>query len=155
MNNCANQYLELFPCIDSLWFGEGFNYDEPPDYWMVEAAGIPYGLFGEMMGSGNPWRGMVYGMTNRLGWGGNPRSLWKLWDEFGHRRRPHDRLLGREMSGEERSRGRIGNGLPARGSRAGGAGQLEPAGSGLPTANRLQGPGARSRSHRAGRARRN
>ncbi len=83
MNNCANQYLELFPCIDSLWFGEGFNYDEPPDYWMVEAAGIPYGLFGEMMGSGNPWRGMVYGMTNRLGWGGNPRSLWKLWDEFG------------------------------------------------------------------------
>jgi hypothetical protein len=85
MNNCANLYIELFPCIDSLWFGEGFNYDETPDFWMVEVAGIPYGLFGEMLGGGNPWRGMVYGMSNRLGWGGDPRHLWKLWDEFGIR----------------------------------------------------------------------
>ncbi|MBI2929322.1 MAG: hypothetical protein HYY24_26960 [Verrucomicrobia bacterium] len=84
LNNCANLYLELFPCIDSLWFGEGFDYDEPPDYWMVEMAGLPYGLFGEMLhGGGNPWRGMVYGMTSRLGWSGDPRGLWKLWDEFG------------------------------------------------------------------------
>ncbi len=84
LNNCANLYIELFPCIDSLWFGEGFDYNEPPDYWMVEIAGIPYGLFGEMLhGGGNPWRGMVYGMTSRLGWSGDPRGLWKLWDEFG------------------------------------------------------------------------
>jgi hypothetical protein len=84
LNNCANLYIELFPCIDSLWFGEGFDYNEPPDYWMVEMAGIPYGLFGEMLhGGGNPWRGMVYGMTNRLGWSGDPRGLWKVWDEFG------------------------------------------------------------------------
>jgi hypothetical protein len=84
LNNCANLYIELFPCIDSLWFGEGFDYNEPPDYWLVEMAGIPYGLFGEMLhGGGNPWRGMVYGMTNRLGWGGDPRGLWKVWDEFG------------------------------------------------------------------------
>ena len=26
---------------------------------------------------------MVYGMTNRLGWGGDPRAIWKLWDDFG------------------------------------------------------------------------
>ena len=84
LNNCANLYLELFPCVDSLWFGEGFDYNEPPDYWMVEMAGIPYGLFGEMLhGGGNPWRGMLYGMTSRLGWSGDPRGLWKLWDEFG------------------------------------------------------------------------
>jgi hypothetical protein len=84
LNNCANLYIELFPCIDSLWFGEGFDYNEPPDYWMVEMAGIPYGLFGEMLhGGGNPWRGMVYGMTNRLGWSGDPRGLWKVWDDFG------------------------------------------------------------------------
>jgi hypothetical protein len=84
LNNCANQYLEMFPFIDSLWFGEGFDYNEPPDYWMVEMAGIPHGLFGEMLqGGGNPWRGMVYGMTSRLGWGGDPRALWKVWDEFG------------------------------------------------------------------------
>ncbi len=84
LNNCANQYLELFPCIDSLWFGEGFDYNEPPDYWMVEIAGLPYGLFGEMLeGGGNPWRGMVFGMTGRLGWGGDPLAIWKVWDEFG------------------------------------------------------------------------
>jgi hypothetical protein len=84
--NCANQYLELLPFVDSIWFGEGFNYDESPDYWLVEIAGIPYGLFGEMLhGGGNPWRGMVYGMTNRLGWSGDPRPLWKLWDSFGIR----------------------------------------------------------------------
>ncbi len=84
LNNCANLYIELFPYVDSLWFGEGFNYNESPDFWMVEMAGIPYGLFGEMLqGGGNPWRGMLYGMTNRLGWSGDPRHLWKLWDEFG------------------------------------------------------------------------
>jgi hypothetical protein len=84
LNNCANQYLELFPCIDSLWFGEGFDYNEPPDYWLVEIAGIPYGLFGEMLqDGGNPWRGMLFGMTSRLGWGGDPRPLWKVWDDFG------------------------------------------------------------------------
>ncbi len=84
LNSCANEYLELFPCIDSLWFGEGFDYNEPPDYWLVEIAGIPYGLFGEMLqGGGNPWRGMLFGMTSRLGWDGDPRPLWKLWDDFG------------------------------------------------------------------------
>ena len=84
LNNPANQYMELFPYIDSLWLGEGFNYGESSDYWLVEVSGIPYGLFSEMLdGGGNPWRGMLYGMTNRLGWCGNPRPLWKLWDSFG------------------------------------------------------------------------
>jgi hypothetical protein len=34
---------------------------------------------------GNPWRGMLFGMTSRLGWsaGSDPRALWKLWDAFG------------------------------------------------------------------------
>ncbi len=84
LNNVVGQYMELFPCIDSLWLGEGFNYDESPDYWLVEIAGIPFGLYGEMLqGGGNPWRGMVFGMTNRLGWGGDPRPIWRVWDEFG------------------------------------------------------------------------
>ena len=39
---------------------------------------------GEMLQKGgNPWRGMVYGMTSRLPWAGDPRPLWKVWDEFG------------------------------------------------------------------------
>jgi hypothetical protein len=36
-----------------------------------------------MLWKGNPWRGMVYGMCARLGWGGEPQATWKLWDEFG------------------------------------------------------------------------
>ncbi len=84
MANCACQYMEHFPYIDSLWFGEGFDYNESPDYWLVEISGIPFGLFGEMLqGGGNPWRGMLYGMTNRYGWGGDPRAIWRVWDEFG------------------------------------------------------------------------
>jgi Family of unknown function (DUF6067) len=40
---------------------------------------------GEMLqDDGNPWRGMVYGMTSRLGWSekSNPALLWKAWKEF-------------------------------------------------------------------------
>jgi len=84
LSNCANQYMEHFPYIDSLWFGEGFDYDESPDYWLVEVSGIPFGLFGEMLhGGGNPWRGMIYGMTARYYQGAEPKHIWKIWDDFG------------------------------------------------------------------------
>lgn len=86
----ANLYMEYFPYINRLWFGEGFDYQTtPPDYWLVEVSGIPFGLMGEMLqGGGNQWRGMVFGMTNRVYVGdptyhGNPIALWKTWDEFG------------------------------------------------------------------------
>jgi hypothetical protein len=80
----ANLYLEHLPFIDRLWFGEYFDYDSPPDYWLVEISGIPFGLMGEMLEKGgNPWRGMLFGMTNRLPWAGDPRPLWKAWDDFG------------------------------------------------------------------------
>jgi hypothetical protein len=78
--------MEHFPMTDSLWLGEGYDYKhESPDYWLVEVSGIPYGLFSEMLqGCGNPWRGMIYGMSNRLRWTGcDPTPIWKLWDEFG------------------------------------------------------------------------
>jgi hypothetical protein len=82
--NSANLYLEHFPFIDRLWFGEYFDYDQPPDYWLTEVSGIPFGLMGEMLEKGgNPWRGMLFGMTNRLPWAGDPRPLWKAWDQFG------------------------------------------------------------------------
>jgi len=81
--NSANLYLEHFPFIDRLWFGEYFDYNAPPAYWLVEMSGIPYGLMGEMLeGGGNPWRGMLYGMTNRLPWSGDPRELWRFWDTW-------------------------------------------------------------------------
>jgi Glycoside hydrolase 123, N-terminal domain len=80
----ANLYLEHFPYVDRLWFGEYFDYDSPPDYWLVEISGIPFGLMGEMLqNGGNPWRGMLYGMTARLPWAGDPRPLWRFFDEIG------------------------------------------------------------------------
>jgi len=85
--NSVLLYMELFPYIDRLWFGEEFDYEKTsPSYWLTEISGIPYGLMGEMLQhDGNPWRGMLFGMTNRLGWspGSDPRGLWKLWDTFG------------------------------------------------------------------------
>jgi hypothetical protein len=83
----ACSYVEHFPFIDSIWFGEGFDYENTsPDYWLVEMSGIPFGLFGEMLqNGGNVWRGMLYGMTGRLGWAdsNDPRPVWRMWDEFG------------------------------------------------------------------------
>jgi hypothetical protein len=80
----ANLYLEHFPYLNRLWFGEYFDYNAPPDYWLTEVSGLPFGLMSEMLeGGGHPWRGMVFGMTGRLPWAGNPRPLWKAWDEFG------------------------------------------------------------------------
>jgi len=78
-------YMELFPYIDRIWFGEGFDYnDATPDYWLVAMSGIPYGVMSEMLqGGGNVWRGMLFGETCRLGWSGDPRSMWKFWDKFG------------------------------------------------------------------------
>lgn len=88
----ANHYLEFLPYIDRPWFGESFNYQAmTPDQWLVQVSGIPFGLVGEMLHEGgNPWRGAVYGMTNRLGWQTNghhcdPRPVWRIWDRFGLR----------------------------------------------------------------------
>ncbi len=86
LNNVLSMYMELLPYVDSLWTGEGFDYSETPDYFMTEICGIPFGLMNDMLqGGGNPWRGMLYGMTCRYGWqqGGDPQHLWKLWKTFG------------------------------------------------------------------------
>lgn len=94
-NNSANLYMEHFPYINKLWFGEYFDYEKnQPDFFLTEVSGIPFGLMGEMLqDGGNPWRGMVYGMTNRMPWSHNadPRPIWKLWDTFG--------IKGSEMIG--------------------------------------------------------
>jgi hypothetical protein len=86
-NNSANLYMEHFPYLNRLWFGEYFDYEKnTPDFFLTEVSGIPFGLMGEMLqDGGNAWRGMIYGMTNRMPWSDNadPRPLWKAWDEFG------------------------------------------------------------------------
>jgi len=85
--NVLGQYMELLPSVDSLWIGEGFDYETtPPDYWLVEISGIPFGLMGDMLHrGGNKWRGMIFGMTPRCNWpeGGSPLPVWQLWDDFG------------------------------------------------------------------------
>ncbi|MGY0407635.1 MAG: glycoside hydrolase domain-containing protein [Polaribacter sp.] len=94
-NNSANLYMEHFPYLNKLWFGEYFDYENnQPDFFLTEVSGIPFGLMGEMLqDGGNPWRGMIYGMTNRMPWGNNadPRSIWKVWNDFG--------IKGSEMIG--------------------------------------------------------
>jgi len=83
----ANKYLEHFAYADALWLGEAYMYEDvSPEYYLVESSGIPFGLMGEMLHcGGNPWRGMIYGMTARLGWenGLICREIWDLWESFG------------------------------------------------------------------------
>ncbi|UKT62843.1 glycoside hydrolase domain-containing protein [Pedobacter mucosus] len=94
-NNSAILYMEHFPYLNRLWFGEYFDYQKNnPDFFLTEVSGIPFGLMGEMLqDDGNPWRGMIYGMTSRLGWSdkSDPKPLWKAWDNFG--------IKGSEMIG--------------------------------------------------------
>jgi len=76
--------MEHFPYISNLWFGEMYDYDSSPDYWFVEISGIPFGLTSEMLNyenGGNPYRGMLYGMTGRI----HPSapSMWRFWDRYG------------------------------------------------------------------------
>jgi hypothetical protein len=79
-------YMEILPYLDRLWIGEGFNAGgAAPDFWLVEMSGLPFGLMGEMLDGANPWKGLVFGETARLGWSGDPRSIWKAWDDYGIR----------------------------------------------------------------------
>lgn len=82
--NCLNLYMDLLPFFDYTWIGEGRDYNRAPDHWLIEISGIPFGITGQMLeGGGNPWRGMVYGITTRPGWTINPPTeIWKFWDEY-------------------------------------------------------------------------
>ncbi|MCL6101421.1 MAG: DUF6067 family protein [Bacteroidetes bacterium] len=82
--SCLNLYMDLLPYFDLVWIGEGRDYNRLPDHWLVEVSGIPFGLPGQMLeGGGNPWRGMVYGITTRAGWTVNPPTeIWKFWDDY-------------------------------------------------------------------------
>jgi len=82
--NSAMLYMEHFPFISRLWFGEYFDYDQGPDYWMTEVAGLPFGLMGEMLqDGGHPYRGLLYGMTARKYGDVDPRPVWAMMNDFG------------------------------------------------------------------------
>jgi len=81
--NSAFLYMEHMPYITRLWFGEYFEYDLGPDYWLTEVSGLPFGLMGEMLEKGgHPYRGLVYGMTSRIYGNIDMRPIWKLFDDF-------------------------------------------------------------------------
>ncbi|MDW8104287.1 MAG: DUF6067 family protein, partial [Armatimonadota bacterium] len=83
LSSPANEYMEHFPYIDTLWFGELYDYNLPPDYWLVEISGIPFGLRNDMLQHPtNPYRGMLYGMASRER-NLSTSSIWQLWDDFG------------------------------------------------------------------------
>lgn len=47
-------------------------------------SGIPFGLSSDLLEKPNPWRGMLFGMTNRALYSGPlPTPIWKQWDTFG------------------------------------------------------------------------
>ncbi len=76
--------MEHIPYFTKLWFGEGFNYNRSPDYWLVQVSGIPFGITGEMLDdthTANSWRGMIYGISGRQL--EEAPAIYKLWDDFG------------------------------------------------------------------------
>jgi hypothetical protein len=82
--NSAMLYMEHFPFISRLWFGEYFEYDQDEDYWLTEVSGLPFGLMGEMLqDGGHPYRGLLYGMTARMYGNVDPRPVWRMMNEFG------------------------------------------------------------------------
>ena len=90
----ALSYMMFMPYIDSLWFGESFHYNAPADQFLVEISGLPFGLFGDMLGAEshghatignhepNLFRGMVYGMSDRYPNTNVSTPVWQLWDSF-------------------------------------------------------------------------
>ena len=79
-HSCASNYMELYPFIDSLWYGEGFDYDNAtPDYWLAEISGLLLGLTSEMLRypgmTPMHFRGLAHGMTNR--W----QHSYKTWEK--------------------------------------------------------------------------
>ena len=116
-------YMELLPYLDRLWIGEGFPCNGVAwDYWLVEMSGLPFGLMGEMLDRVNPWRGLVFGETGRQGWAGDPRPIWKTWDEFGIQGTEFMPFFSCRLSGAHRSRRRVGDRLSRQRTNVGGGG---------------------------------
>eukprot|EP01046_Picozoa_sp_COSAG06_P008704 COSAG06_NODE_442_length_15715_cov_16.651639_9_plen_156_part_00 len=106
-NSCAANYMEMYPFIDTLWYGEGFNYDDASaDYWLTEISGLALGLPSDMLryAGMTPMhiKGLAHGSTNRwqaishaAGCAKNistacdpfdPRDIWALQSSFGEER---------------------------------------------------------------------
>ena len=89
-------YMELYPYLDSIWFGEQCEYKTfSPAMWLAEVSGVPFGLPGNILGDNtDQWQGLVHGMTCRIypdPMRCNPRPLWAALDSM---RLTNPRMLG-------------------------------------------------------------
>ncbi|MBE6388766.1 MAG: hypothetical protein E7043_01170 [Lentisphaerae bacterium] len=80
----AMRDMSILPYMTNLWFGESFDYEKSsPDFYLTEISGLLFGLPGQMLSNPNQYRGIVYGMTSRYGWQGEPQNIWTFLDSFG------------------------------------------------------------------------
>jgi len=72
------------PYYTRLWLGECYEYNAADyDYYLIEISGRATGHMGQMLQRANPARGMLFGMTDRYGWFGDPRKFWNFADTCG------------------------------------------------------------------------
>ncbi len=89
-------HMLCFPFVDSLWHGEGFDYDRlDPWAWLVEVAALPFGVPSEMLGGEDYLgRGMLFGIWPRHGWYRETEDVPKLWRFFSRFGIRDARMLG-------------------------------------------------------------
>ena len=80
-------YVELYPYLDSIWFGEQCNYAAyTPEQWLAEVSGVPFGLPGQVLGNNREqWHALLFGMTCRIypdPHTCNPRPIWAAIDRL-------------------------------------------------------------------------
>ena len=81
-SSSAVSYLSHFPYADSAWNGEGFSsvFSGDADGWLINFSGFQHGIAVDMLGSGNVYKGMLFGASRRND--ASTPALWKLWDTF-------------------------------------------------------------------------
>ena len=74
-------YYNIYPLMDYVWNGEGYDFGGAPSYWLIEISALLHGVTGDMLGSGERsiWRGMLFGMTQRDAV--SSQAMWRAWDE--------------------------------------------------------------------------
>ena len=79
----AVRYLSHFPYAQKAWNGEGFDFNQGREYWLVDVSGLQHGITADRLGgggAGNDIKGMLFGMTQRNS--ATAPALWHLWDSF-------------------------------------------------------------------------
>lgn len=85
------QYADTMGLLDSLMFGEGFDYQTTsPEYMLVSTSGIQFGIFNDMLeAGGNIYRGLTMASVTRPRYDGfntqvkyYVKDMWQFWKDF-------------------------------------------------------------------------